>query len=189
MSFVRCFLSAAIAVSAAAVAVGAQEQEKQPAAAPASQPSQPVDFRKLKELLPAELARIKRTDATGEKTSFGDLKLSSAKGEYYKEVENGDSQRVQVEITYYGATKEITEGLTYWTQLDIDQEGDAGYEKSKKLDGQPALEKYVNDGKSGSLQVFVANRFLVNLTTTNVAPEQFKKLGESLKIKELAALK
>ena len=190
--FVRPFLSAVIGLSAAAAVVNAQEEKKEapaPSAPATSQPSQPVDYRKLKDLLPAELAGIKRTDATGEKTTFGELKLSTAKGQYDKDVPDGESQNVNVEITDYGATKGIADGLAYWAQVELDQEGDAGYEKSRKIEGHPALEKYTNDGKSGSLQIFVANRFVVNVTTSNVDVERFKKIGDSLKIKELAALK
>jgi hypothetical protein len=189
-SFIRTFLCAAIVVSAAAAVVSAQEeQQKQPASAPASQPSEPVDFRKLKELLPAELAGIKRTDAKGERTAFGELKLSVARGEYYKEVENGDSPSINIEITDFGATKGMAEAMTYWTQLDIDQEGDGGYEKSKKINGHAALEKFQTEGKSGSLQIFVANRFLVNITSNHVGVEEFRKIGEALKLDDLAALK
>jgi hypothetical protein len=186
-SFVHTFLAAAVVVSSASFVV-AQEGEKKQAAA-TSQPTEPVDFRKLKELLPAELAGIKRTDAKGERTAFGELKLSVARGQYYKEVENGDSPSIDIEITDYGATRGMTDVLASWTTLEIDQEGDDGYEKSKKIEGQAALEKFTNEGKSGSLQIFVANRFLVNVTTQHLSVEQFKKIGESLKIKELAALK
>jgi hypothetical protein len=196
----RLIAAAALAVtSSALIAQDAQQPAAQPAAdaqpqqgqPPASQPtvSEPMDFRKLKELLPAEVAGVKRTEATGEKNAFGDFKVSTARGTYAKDQEKDDAPRIDVEISDYAATKGMAEGMAFWTKMEVDRDGDTGYEKTTKVAGQPAMESYQTEGKSGHLQVFVANRYMVQVNTQNVPVEQFKKIGEELKLEKLAALK
>ena len=51
------------------------------------------------------------------------------------------------------------------------------------------MQLYQNDGKSGTLQILVGERYFVTINTTNLSADEFKKLGDELKLKELAALK
>lgn len=154
-----------------------------------TQPAGPVDFRKLKEALPAKLLDIDRTEATGEKTAVGEFKLSMARGTYVKDANSDDSPRIEITITDYGATKGMIEAFAAWSKMEIDRESDGGYEKTTKVGEHPAFETYQNEGKSGQLQVFVANRFIVQIQTTNVPAEQLKKIGEEMKLEKLAELK
>ena len=156
---------------------------------PATQSSDPVDFRKLKEVLPAELLGIKRTEASGEKNAMGEFKISHAQGSYVKNADKDDAPRIDVNITDYSATKGMADAMASWSKMEVDRESDGGYEKTTKVAGFPAIETYQNDGKSGSLQVFVAGRFIVQVSTTNVPPDQLKKIGEELKLEKLAELK
>ena len=89
----------------------------------------------------------------------------------------------------YAATQGMTEAMAAWSKMEIDRESDTGYEKTTKVGDYPALETYQNDGKSGQLQVFVADRFIVQVTTTNVPADQLKKIGEELKLAKLAESK
>jgi len=156
---------------------------------PATKPTEPVDFRKLKEALPAELLGIKRTDASGEKNAMGNVKMSHAHGAYVKDADKEGAPRIEVDITDYAATQGMTEAMAAWSKMEIDRESDTGYEKTTKVGDYPALETYQNDGKSGQLQVFVADRFIVQVTTTNVPADQLKKIGEELKLAKLAESK
>lgn len=180
--------SSALLAQDAAPAADAQQQEQKPAA---TQPtvSEPMDFRKLKEHLPAELAGVKRTEASGEKNAFGDFKVSTARGTYAPDSEKEDAPRIDLEISDYAATKGLVEGMAFWTQMELDREGDDGYEKTTKVAGHPAMESYQNDGKSGHLQVLVANRYMVNVNTQNLPVEQFQKISQELKLDALAKLK
>ena len=47
-----------------------------------------VDYKKHKELMPAEVAGLKRTDNSGEKNKIGDFQLSQAKAAALQEVQN-----------------------------------------------------------------------------------------------------
>ena len=154
-----------------------------------TKPADPVDFRKLKEALPAELLEIKRTEATGEKNAMGEFKISHARGTYVKNADADDSPRIEVTITDYGATKGMADAMAAWTKMEIDRESDTGYERTTKVGGHPAFETYQNEGKSGALQVFVADRFIVQIQTTNVPADELKKIGEEMKLERLAELK
>jgi hypothetical protein len=171
----------------AAAPAGKQQQQQ----APASQPAkvQPIDFRKLKELMPAELAGIKRSNNEGQKTSLGEFQFSQASATYEKADAGEKDPHVTVEIMDYGAAPGMGQIAAAWQQLDIDKESDGGYEKTTKVKGNPAYETYTNESKSGQVQVWVGNRFYVNVNTTNLSGEELKKLVESLPLEKLAQLK
>ena len=154
-----------------------------------TKPAEPVDFRKLKEAMPAELLTIKRTEVNGEKTAMGAFKISQAHGTFAKDANDGDAPRIEVTITDYAAAPGMAEAMAAWTKMEIDRESDGGYEKTTKVGEYPAFETYQNEGKAGQLQVFVAGRFVVAVTTQNVPADQLKKIGEELKLEKLAALK
>ena len=187
MMIPRTLLVVTIAL-ASGPAVFAQDATTKPAATQGSAPAGPIDFRKLKEMLPESLAGMKRTEATGEKTAFGEMKFSQARATYTKDADNADAPRIELQILDYGTNKQMIEGLAMWTKMEVDTESDGGYQKSTKVKDQPAMEQYQNDAKTGVLQLFVGERFFVTVTVQNLPAEQFKKIGDELKIKELAAL-
>jgi hypothetical protein len=148
-----------------------------------------VDYKKLKEQLPETLGGIKRTEASGQKTGLGDFKVSQAHGTYVKDKEKDDSPRIELQIQDFGGNKQMIEGLSYWTKLEMDKEGDDGFQKTLKIQDYPAMQEYRNEGKSGTLTLLVGERFFVTVNTTNLTADEFKKLGDELKLKDLAALK
>lgn len=186
MTILRTLLAATLAIASARAALA--QPDAAATSKPASQPAGPIDFRKLKEMLPDTLAGVKRTEATGEKTGFGEMKFSQARGTYAKDADKDDAPRIELQILDYGTNKQMIEGMAIWTKMEVDTESDTGYQKSTKVQEQPAMEQYQNDGKTGTLQLLVGERFFVTVTTMNLTAEQFKKIGDELKLKELAAL-
>lgn len=191
MKITRTVLVAALTVGAINLASFAQDKpaEENKDKAPASQPAAPVDYKKLKEHLPETLGGIKRTEASGERTGFGEFKLSTAQGTYVKDKEKDDSPSIDLQIQDFGGNKQMIEGMSYWTKLEIDKEGDDGFHKTLKIQDQPAMQEYRNEGKSGTLTLLVGERFFVTVNVQNMTADEFKKLGDELKLKELAALK
>lgn len=152
---------------------------------------QAIDFRKLKEILPAELNGLKRTEASGEKNAFGGMSVSTAKGEYKRAKDQDDDKEpsISIEILDYGGV-EMAKGLAAaWTLAEIDKDSDTGYEKTVKIKGNPALETWEKEGKHGHVQVLVGSRFIMNVDTRNVPSEQLQKIVESMPLDKLAALK
>jgi hypothetical protein len=164
--------------------------DDKPAAADAPKP-QAIDFRKLKEVLPAELNGLKRTEASGEKNGFGGMSVSTAKGEYKKAKDQDDEKEpsISVEILDYGGV-EVAKGLAMgWTMAEIDKESDSGYEKTVKVKGNPGLETWEKEGTHGPVQLLVGSRFFLNVDTRTIDSAQVLKVVESMPLDKLAALK
>jgi hypothetical protein len=147
-----------------------------------------VDFRKLKELMPAELNGAKRTAVSGEKTKAGELSISHATATY-KKGDGNDAEKIEVQIMDY-SNGEMAAGLAAaWTTLEIDKETDDGFEKTIKVSGNPGFESWKKGSKRGEVQLLVGKRFIVTVQTTNIPDDQVVKVAEALPLDKLAALK
>lgn len=188
MSWMRLCVALALAVGLSSSLAGAAEDEKKDQAG--EKKVQTVDFRKLKELLPAELAGIKRSKAEGQKVSAGGFTVAMAEGTYEREAKENEENlpRVHVVIQDYGANSEIAKAQAVWAEQDIDNESDSGYTKSTKINGVPALETYQNEGKTGTLQMLVGKRFVLNVQIDHLPADQLQKVGKALPLDKLAAL-
>ena len=147
---------------------------------------EPVNFRDLKGLLPDDLPGLKRTEATGEKNSVMGIKVSTAEAQY----DNDRGASVNVEITDMGTMKGFA-GLAKagWTMADIDKETDTGYERTTKIDGFKAYEKYETDQQWGEISVIVGDRFIVEISGSNVEMDVIKKAVEKIDLKKLEKMK
>jgi hypothetical protein len=157
-------------------------------AQPASPTTRPVDFRVLKDLLPDVLGGLRQTSADGETTTAGDATLASASADYSGAEDRADAPQVRVQIVDYAAAPQVAAGIAAWRTEPIDRKTDTGYERTLHIAGQPALEKFNGTSKTGELILFVADRFIVTITTTNVPGEQIVRLAESLPLEDLAGL-
>jgi hypothetical protein len=146
----------------------------------------PVDFRDLKALLPETTGGLKRTEATGEKTGAMGFTVSMAKGQY-----SGDADAsISIEIVDTGGISGMaTMAMAAWTMADIDKETTTGYEKTTKIEGFKAFEKYDNEGKDGEINVLVADRFVVNVHGNNVTVDQMKDSLKDVNLEKLEGLK
>ena len=148
-------------------------------------PVDPVDFRSLKELMPATAAGMTRTEATGEKNGAMGFSVSQAQAKYEK-----DDSRVEVEIMDTGGVGGMAMmGMAAWAMADVDKETATGYEKTTRIDGMKAYEKYDNDSKDGEVNVLVGDRFVVNVKGRNVTMDQIKDTLGDLDLAKLATLK
>lgn len=155
--------------------------------------TEPVDFRKLKELLPSTLLGLKRANAEGQKTKVGDFSMSTATATYEgakKDGDNADADAPHIEVTIvdYSGTQ-AGDLAAAWAQADIDKETDGGYEKTLKVAGNPAYETWQSEGKSGALQLYVGKRYIVTVNATGLEKEKTVEAAKALPLDKLAALK
>lgn len=156
----------------------AEEQQK-------NGPVETVDFRKLKELLPADVDGLTRKEATGEKTGAMGFNVSTAKGRY----ENSDgSASLELDIIDLGGTGAIM-GLAAWSMVDIDKETENGYEKTGKIGDNKSYEKYDNANKSGEISVLVGKRFMVTAKGDGISMDKIKGAVDDVDLAKLADLK
>lgn len=146
----------------------------------------PIDFRELKALLPETTAGLKRTEATGEKTGAMGFTVSMAKGSFGNDA--GGSIRIEI-VDTGGIAGMATMAMAAWSMADIDKETSTGYEKTTKIEGYKAFEKYDNEGKNGEINVLVADRFVVNVHGDNVSVDQMKESIKDIDLGKLADLK
>jgi hypothetical protein len=184
MKRVACLLSGALALSILAPLPLVLAEDAPPATQPAK--VEPVDYKKLKEFLPEKVGTLARTSSEGSTTSMGDMKLSQASGEYHPE---NSEPTADIEITDYGAMPGMAEVVGAFGKVEINKEGDDGYEKTYKIGNWPAHEEYQKESKDGELTIFVGNRFIVEISTSNMDPAVLKATAESMKLDDLAQLK
>ncbi|AFH50834.1 Hypothetical protein IALB_3131 [Ignavibacterium album JCM 16511] len=147
----------------------------------------PVDFRDLKALLPEKIANLKRTNASGEKSSAMGINISKAEADYNDEQGN---KSIDVEITDLGSVSGLTAFAAYgWYMADIDKETENGYEKTFMYKGNKAFEKYNNSSQNGEISVLVAKRFIVELNGNNVTMYELKSALDMIDISKLESMK
>ena len=160
------------------IAEQAEEQQK-------NGPVETIDFRKLKELLPADADGLARKEATGEKTGTMGFNISTAKGRY----ENSDgSESIELDIVDAGGTGAMM-GMAAWSMIDVDKETENGYEKTGKMGDYKTYEKYDNGNKSGEIAVLVNKRFIVTAKGNGVSMDKIKGTLDDIDLGKLADMK
>ena len=117
---------------------------------------EPVDFRKLKEMLPETLAGMKRVEATGQSGEAMGIKGSSATARYT----DGAGASLNVDISDMGSLAGLA-GLASRLDPAMEKETDTGYERTSKVNGQIVHERYDRRAKNGEISIILAERFNV----------------------------
>ena len=146
---------------------------------------EPVDFRPLKELLPESIAGLKRTGSEGSRTNVVGIASSRAEATY----EDGRGGRIVLEVSDVGTLSGVTAMAFAWVNVEIDREGDSGYERTTTVSGRKAYERYDKATRSGELDVIVAGRFIVGAKATGVEMKVFREAVAKLDLAKLEALK
>ncbi len=152
----------------------AEEQQKKG-------PVETVDFRQLKELLPADADGLARKEATGEKNGAMGMNISTANAKYA----NPDgSETIELSIVDMGGSAAMI-GMAAWSIVDVDKETATGYEKTTKMGDNKAYEKYDNEGKNGEIAVLVNKRFIVTAKGNGVSMDKIKATLEDVDLGKL----
>ena len=145
-----------------------------------------VDYKVLKEMLPGDVGGMKRTEATGEKTSAMGMQISHANGRYSND--NGGSMTIK--ITDIGSMTGLAGMAAYaWAATEIDRDSDTGYEKTSNFNGYKSHEKYDNSSKSGEISVLVGNRFVAEVSGNDVDMNALKDALTKVNLKKLDGMK
>ncbi|MEN7549369.1 transposase [Rapidithrix thailandica] len=148
---------------------------------------EPVDFRKLKELLPQTAVGIERTSTEGEKTGTMGFKMSNVEAGYETE---DYSKSVEVTIMDMGSMGAGMSVLAAgWIMADIDRETENEYEKTTKIQGHKAFEKFDYNDKRGELSLLVAKRFIVEIKGKGVEMDELKEVVDEIDLDALEAMK
>jgi len=146
----------------------------------------PVDFRKLKEVLPQDLAGFEKGDSSGEKNNAFGISVSEAKQSF--RTADG-SKSVRFEITDPGSLAGPFALANMWMNLDIDKETSDGYEKTTTVGGRKMMEKWNKGSKHGEVTMVVGNRFMVEVDANGVDMNDVKALLTKIDIAKLESMK
>jgi hypothetical protein len=146
----------------------------------------PVDFRKLKETLPQELAGFDKGESSGERNNMFGIAVSQAKQEF--KTADG-SKRVTFEITDPGSLAGPFALANVWLNLEIDKETSSGYEKTSTVNGRKLHEKWSKSSKHGEATLVVGNRFMVEVDARGIEMADVKSLLSKIDVAKLEAMK
>ena len=144
-----------------------------------------VDFRSLKELLPADADGLPRKEATGEKNGTAGFTISTANGKYGNE---DGSESIELSIVDGGGSAMMI-GLAAWSMMEVDKETEHGYEKTTTIGDNKAYEKYDNADKDGEVNVLVNKRFIVTAKGRGVSMDKIKAALDDIDLDKLGDLK
>ncbi len=139
----------------------------------------------LKALLPGEFEGMKRSRSeAGKNAAFG-MNVVYAEASYKGE---GADITIKIsDISSMGAFMKMAQFA--WTQAEMESESDDGFERTTKIDGHPAQERFRNSGKQGEIQVMVDGRFMVEVEGNGLEIASYHNLLKAVDLGKLAGLK
>ena len=148
---------------------------------------EPVDTGTLKEMLPAELPGMTRSNTSVERNQMMGIDIAQAQADY--NASGDDEASVHIMIMDAGnMSGPMKMGMTGWTMTQYSRETDNGYEKTTTYKGYKAVEEYNTVNHQGKLRVFVADRFVVEVTGSQTTIDVVKQAMDKIDIKKMAAL-
>jgi hypothetical protein len=145
-----------------------------------------IDASVLKGMLPSDLDGMKRTEASGEKSSAMGINVSTADGRY----SDNAGKSMTVKITDIGSMTGLAGMATFaWASTTIDRETETGYEKTSTFNGYKSHEKYDNASKSGELSTLVGGRFAAEVSGSGVSMDEIKNAMSKIDLKKLEGMK
>ena len=145
-------------------------------------PVPPVAFRELIGFLPERMPGMERKEPKGETTTAGSWQYSQAEVDFASE---DGKRRADVGIFDYAHIPFLYVPFNMILNMQVARESTEGYERSTRIAGYPAFEKWDNDGSS-EVVVLVADRFIVKADTRGLGEGAAKKIAEDMDLKDLA---
>lgn len=146
-----------------------------------------VDAAKLRELLPEPPKGWKAERPETQSSSDEEIHLSSARRSYYTGTGEKDP----------AASVTIIDSVNNADFFDADEEGaweqesktEDGYDKRLIRDGMKIIEHYSKENATGSLSIFVGQRYFVQIELTNDDPAKLYDWLKLIDLQKLAALR
>ena len=144
---------------------------------------QPVDHTLLKNMLPGDVAGLKRGEASSESSVIAGIKAAKAQADYSDE----QGSTINVSITDMGSTKGLGM-LASWAATELNRTTDSGYEKVYRSGSDMAHEEYDRENRQGSYTMLIANRFLMEANGSGVEMKTIKELLARINLAKLHAM-
>ena len=152
----------------------------------AVEPAEPADSSKLLPFLPEKVDGYVAEKPQGSTSTAMGFQLTEVSRVYHKGSEDGD-ETVTVKLTDGAGNQFFT--AAHAAMGEFKTENAEGYEKGLKLDGFPAIERYTPESRDGSLTVYVASRYLVEIDIDGLDSKEMRVWWKKLDARKLATLK
>jgi hypothetical protein len=149
---------------------------------------EPVDFNTLKEMLPASLPQMQRTDAQGSSQQALGVKSSSATAEYQGASAGSSSPHLRIKIADMSGVSGLLEAASGLAPTG-ETRTDTGFEKDMVVNGRAIHEKYDRRSGDGEVSALIAKRFSVEVTGRGVDIAQLEKTLTTVDLARLEAMK
>jgi hypothetical protein len=126
---------------------------------------------------------MKAEEPKGETTTAGSWQYSQAEVNFRSE---DGSRRLEVGIFDYAHIPFLYVPFTMVLNMNVARESTEGYEKSVKVEGYPALEKWSRTGSS-EIIVLVGERFIVKAEAHGLGEGSARKVVEDMGLDDLAS--
>jgi hypothetical protein len=146
-------------------------------------PVPPVSFKVLIEYLPEEVEGMKADAPKGETSTMGEWQYSQAETHYRSEDGN---KSAKVGLFDYAHIPMFYAPIQMMMNMNMSRESTEGFERSTKIGGFPAYEKWTSSGEESEVTLLVGDRFVVTATTRGLGEDSAKKIAERIDLKELA---
>lgn len=150
---------------------------------------EPVDYRDLREMLPASIRGMEKGRSEGERSGTLGFRISQVEQSY--ESVSGDAE-VEISIVDLGGLKNIAAFGLEWLKMDVDRESDDGYERTRTYRGHPVLDKCERRGGEDyrcEMVAYVSRRFVVALKSKGLEKGSLEGIMEQVDVKRLEAMK
>lgn len=144
----------------------------------------PVNFRKLKELLPEKLLGMPRTNHTGQSAGAMGIKVSTAEANYRE-----GAKRLNVKIMDAGGMGISTMGMAAWASMEVDKEDDRGYERTSNWGDFKALEKCRTADKFCSLKLYSKSGIIAEIEGYDVSVDELKQVAGAIKLSTVPGMR
>lgn len=160
-----------------------EKMSKEMTAAGNRKPVPPVSFKVLIDYLPQEVEGMKADAPKGETSTMGEWQYSQAETNYRSEDGN---KSARVALFDYAHIPMLYAPIQMMMKMNMSKESTEGFERSTKVGGFPAYEKWTSAGQENEVTILVADRFVVTTTTRGLGEDSAKKVAEGIDLKALA---
>jgi hypothetical protein len=160
-----------------------ERMSKGMASAADRKPVPPVSFKVLIDYLPQEVQGLKADAPKGETSTMGEWQYSQAEARYRSD---DGKKGAKVGLFDYAHIPMLYAPIQMMMNMNMSKESTEGYERTTKIGGFPAYEKWTSSGEENEVTILVADRFVVTTNTRGLGEDAAKKVAESIDLKALA---
>jgi len=147
----------------------------------------PVNFQSLLPLLPAAPAGWTAAAPEGSTTTLPEYKVTVVHGQYQRAATDSTPEAsVTVDMSDGGFSEAIAAPFQMMAMMS--HESTSGYQKGITIAGHPAFETWDNNSRHAQIQVLVAGRFLLSLSSYQIDAAELRAWAEGMDIAALADL-